>query len=83
MKSTERRDGGAPLSKGAAMKAQSIDYNAHILIGIRLDGTMTVLAHWPSVPRQSDVQQRMTDVKQSYARFALCTPTSIMSSERP
>ncbi len=34
---------------------ERIDYSTHILIGIKKSGDMTVVAHWPRVPRQSHV----------------------------
>jgi hypothetical protein len=57
---------------------QQIDYNTHILVGCLLSGTMTVICHWPYVPRQEEVQQKISPVQESYAAFLLCTPTAIM-----
>ena len=43
---------------------------------------MTVIADWPHVPKQSEVQDRISDARNGYVSFALCTPTSIMPAER-
>ena len=55
-----------------------ITYKTHILIGVRENGVMTVIADWAYLPKQSEVQHRMSDVRNGYVNFALCTPTSIM-----
>jgi hypothetical protein len=41
---------------------------------------MTVIADWPHVPKQSEVQRRIDDARNGYVAFALCTPTSIMAA---
>ena len=56
-----------------------ISYKTHILIGVRPNGVMTVIADWLHVPRQADVQKEIDGARDSYAAFALCTPTSILS----
>ena len=56
----------------------SIDYKTHILIGVRVNGVMTVISDWPHVPTQAEVQQEIAAVRDGYVTFALCTPTSIM-----
>jgi hypothetical protein len=58
---------------------ERIDYSTHILIGIKKSGDMTVLAHWPRVPRQADVDGKIQSAEQAYASFVLCTPTSIIT----
>jgi hypothetical protein len=55
-----------------------VTYKTHILIGVRENGVMTVIADWPHVPKQSEVQHRIDDTRNGYASFVLCTPTSIM-----
>jgi hypothetical protein len=62
------------------VKARSggISYKTHILIGVRSNGVMTVIADWPYVPRQAEVQQKMDEARNGYTTFALCTPTSIL-----
>jgi hypothetical protein len=60
-----------------AMTAE-LTYKSHILIGVRENGVMTVIADWPHLPRQSEVQDRINDTRNDYSAFALCTPTSIM-----
>ena len=58
-----------------------ISYKTHILIGVRPNGVMTVIADWPHVPRQAEVQQKIDEARNGYATFALCTPTSILSAD--
>ena len=55
-----------------------ISYKTHILIGVRANGVMTVIADWPHVPKQAEVQKEIDGARDGYATFALCTPTSIM-----
>lgn len=61
--------------------SQQIDYKAHILIGHTSIGEMTVICHWPYVPRQDEVQRKIDAECSTYATFLLCTPTSIMPIE--
>jgi hypothetical protein len=61
---------------------QPIDYKTHILVGVRAGGVMTVIADWPYVPPQSEVQQEIDCTREPYVTFLLCTPTSIMPAER-
>jgi hypothetical protein len=61
---------------------QAIDYKTHILIGVRPGGIMTVIADWPYVPPQSEVQQEINLTRSPYVTFVLCTPTSIMAADR-
>jgi len=58
--------------------SQLIDYKTHILIGHTSNGKMTVICHWPYVPRQDEVQQKIDAECSTYAAFLLCTPTSTM-----
>ena len=37
--------------------SQAFDYKTHILIGCTSSGKMTVICHWPHLPRQAEVQQ--------------------------
>ena len=57
---------------------QPIDYKTHILIGLRPNGILTVIADWPYVPRQAEVQKRIDATREYYETFVLSTPTSIM-----
>jgi hypothetical protein len=57
---------------------QPIDYKTHILIGVRPNGIMTVIADWPYVPRQAEVQEEIDVTRENYVAFVLATPTSIM-----
>ena len=61
---------------------QSIDYKTHILIGLRPTGIMTVIADWPYVPRQAEVQEQIDVTREDYDTFVLSTPTSIMPGNR-
>jgi len=54
-----------------------ISYKTHILIGVRPSG-MSVLADWPYVPKQSEVQREIEKGRNGYVTYMLCTPTSIM-----
>jgi hypothetical protein len=60
------------------MSETAIDYTTHILIGVKKSGEMTVLAQWPRVPRQADVDGKIQSAKEPYIKFVLCTPTSNM-----
>jgi hypothetical protein len=59
---------------------ERIDYSTHILIGVKKSGDMTVLAQWPRVPRQADVDGKIQSTGETYVSFVLCTPTSIITS---
>jgi hypothetical protein len=39
---------------------------------------MTVLCHWPHLPRHSEVQHKIATTHESYDTYLLCTPTSVM-----
>jgi hypothetical protein len=55
-----------------------LSYKTHILIGVRSKGVMTVIADWPHVPKQAEVERKISEARNSYVSFALCTPTSIL-----
>ena len=55
----------------------AIDYKTHILVGVRANGLITVIANWPHVPKQAEVQKKIDEARDGYTTFALCTPTSI------
>ena len=55
-----------------------LSYNTHILIGVRPKGVMTVIADWPHVPKQAEVERKINEARNGYVGFALCTPTSIL-----
>jgi hypothetical protein len=57
---------------------RAIDYKTHILIGVRDSGVMTVIADWPHLPKQTEVQKKIDTSRNGYVAFVLCTPTSIM-----
>jgi hypothetical protein len=59
-----------------------VDYTTHILIGRTSAGKMTVIWEWPHLPRQVEVQQKIGEVRETYATYLLCTPTSIMPAVR-
>ena len=54
-----------------------VSYKTHILIGVR-PNAMTVIADWPHVPKQAEVQKEIDAARDGYVTFVLCTPTSIM-----
>jgi hypothetical protein len=60
------------------MMSGELSYNTHILIGVRSKGVMTVIADWPHLPKQADVQRKIDETRNGYLGFALCTPTSIL-----
>ena len=45
-----------------------ISYKTHILIGVRPNGIMTVIADWPHVPRQADSSRRSTRLETATQR---------------
>src|SRR5215831_6176372 len=55
-----------------------LSYKTHILIGVRSKGMMTVIADWPQLPKQAEVQGKINEAHDGYVTFALCTPTSIL-----
>ena len=57
-----------------------LSYKTHILIGVRPKGVMTVIAVWPHVPKQAEVERKISEARNGYEGFALCTPTSILSA---
>src|SRR3954466_16049655 len=46
-----------------------VDYKTHMLLGVRPNGIMTVLADWPYVPRQAEVQEQIDVTPESYGAF--------------
>jgi hypothetical protein len=55
-----------------------VSYKTHILIGVRPNGVMTVIADWPHLPKQSEVDEEIEGARNGYTTFLLCTPTSIL-----
>ena len=55
-----------------------ISYKTHILVGVQPNGVMTVIADWPHVPRQVEVEKEINSARNDYVTYVLCTPTSIM-----
>jgi hypothetical protein len=55
-----------------------VTYKTHILVGIRENGVMTVIADWPHLPKQAEVLDEIANASSGYASFVLCTPTSIL-----
>ncbi len=51
----------------------AIDYKTHILIGVRASGIMAVIADWPHVPAQSEVQEKIDGTREHYPTSVLCT----------
>jgi hypothetical protein len=61
--------------------AHGIDYKTHILVGVRANGVMAVIADWLYVPPQVEVQGQIDCTREPYVTFLLCTPTSIMAAD--
>jgi len=59
-------------------KPAGFDYKTHILIGCTSDHKLTVICHWPHVPRQAEVEQAARMSKEGHSTFLLCTPTSVL-----
>ena len=57
-----------------------VTYKTHILVGVRPNGVMAVIADWPYVPKLAEVQKEIDATSNGYVAFALCTPTSIMAA---
>ena len=55
-----------------------LSYNTHILVGVRADGVMSVIADWPHLPKQVEVQGKIDATAISHVAFLLCTPTAIL-----
>ena len=55
-----------------------ISYKTHILVGVRANGAMSVIADWPHLPKQVEVQGKIDATAISYVAFLLCTPTAIL-----
>jgi hypothetical protein len=63
-----------------------ISYKTHILIGVRANGVMTVIADWPHVPKQANVEKEIDGARDGHATYVLCTrPRSFRraDTERP
>jgi hypothetical protein len=73
-----KKDQLAQFRRGGTNGIRPIDYKTHILIGVRANGMMSVICHWPYVPRQAEVEQKIEAARDPYLSFALCTPTSIL-----
>ena len=56
----------------------AIDYKTHILVGVRANGAMAIIADWSYVPKQAEMQKGIDEARDGYTTFALCTPTSII-----
>jgi len=55
-----------------------LSYKTHILIGVRANGVMAVIADWPHLPSLAEVHEQIDGARGDYVAFALCTPTSIV-----
>lgn len=49
---------------------QQIVYKTHILLGYASSGRMVGIFHWPYLPRQEELQQKIDAVRETYARIA-------------
>ena len=61
--------------------SEDVSYRTHVLIGVRHDGVMSVIAHWPQVPTLTEVEQEIQGVRHGHTTFMLCTPTAILPAE--
>lgn len=59
--------------------SEELTYKTHILIGMRANGVISVIADWPHLPKQAEVLEEIRQARETYTRYALCTPTSIIS----
>jgi hypothetical protein len=59
-----------------------VTYKTHILIGVRSNGVMTVIADWAFVPKQAEVLEHIRQARDGFTTFVLCTPTSILPAAR-
>ena len=50
-----------------AVPTQQIDYKTHILLASTSSDRMTAICHWPYVPRQIEVAQKIDAVQETYA----------------
>jgi hypothetical protein len=73
--------GFRPPEVRLSVNDQVIDYNMNILVGVRENGVMAVIADWPYVPPQAEVQTQIDCTGEPYVTFVLCTPTSIMAHD--
>lgn len=62
---------------------RAVDYKTHILIGVRDNGAKSVIADWPYVPKQTEVQKAIDTSRDGYVTYVLCTPTSIIPAAHP
>ena len=62
-------------------KSQAFDYKTHILIACTAEGKMSVVYHWPHLPRQVEVDREIDMSKEGHTTFLLCSPTSILPIE--
>ena len=54
------------------MRGDIISNATQILIGIRPNGVMTVIADWPQKPPLTEVQEEIDRASVDYVTFALC-----------
>ena len=43
--------------------SRQLSYKTHILIGVRSNGVMTVIADWPHLPKQAEVQGKINEAR--------------------
>ena len=49
--------------------SRQLSYKTHILIGVRSNGVMTVIADWPHLPKQAEVQGKINEARDGYVTF--------------
>ena len=46
--------------------SKQLSYKTHILIGVRSNDAMTVIADWPHLPKQAEVQGKIKEARDGY-----------------
>jgi hypothetical protein len=74
-----------PPQRGTGVRVRSLVVNGIAVDrclgdgnGQQLSDMMTVIADWPHLPKQAEVQGKINEARDGYVTFALCTPTSIL-----
>ena len=57
-------------------------YKTHVLIGVRGDGMMEVIASWPYLPQMTEVQKEIDTPPEAWDNCLLCNPTAILPGSK-
>lgn len=74
----------AAAQKAQASKAAVLgfSYKDHILIGVRADSYDTrVIARWPHLPSQQEIDKALGDTKYPYLAYALTNPVNVWTAK--